>query len=62
MCNIGMLDRIVRFIAGVVLISLVFTGPENLWGWLGVIPVASAFIGYCPVYTLIGYNGCRKPG
>ena len=52
--NVGTVDRILRVIVGIVLISLVFVGPKTAWGWIGVIPLATAFIGFCPAYRLVG--------
>ena len=52
--NVGTVDRILRVIVGIVLISLVFVGPKTAWGWIGVIPLATAFIGFCPAYRLLG--------
>jgi hypothetical protein len=54
--NIGALDRSLRVIGGLILISLVFVGPHSLWGWIGIIPLATALIGWCPLYTLLGIN------
>jgi len=61
--NIGSLDRTVRIIVGLGLISLVFIGPQTPWGWIGVIPLATALIGWCPLYLPLGINTCsgRKP-
>jgi hypothetical protein len=52
--NVGGLDRILRIVVGLGLISLVYVGPQTPWGWLGVIPLATAFIGFCPAYRLLG--------
>lgn len=52
--NVGTIDRILRIIVGAALIALVFVGPKTAWGWIGVIPLATAFIGYCPAYRLLG--------
>lgn len=52
--NVGTLDRVIRIIVGVVLIALVFVGPQTPWGWIGIIPLASAIIGWCPTYSLLG--------
>jgi ABC-type polysaccharide/polyol phosphate export permease len=49
--NMGSVDRILRIIVGVVLIALVFVGPQTAWGWLGLIPLLTALIGFCPVYV-----------
>jgi len=56
--NEGTLDRALRIIAGLVLISLVFIGPKTVWGWVGVVPLLTGLIGYCPAYKLIGLNTC----
>ncbi len=61
--NEGALDRIIRVIAGVAIISLVFVGPQSPWGWLGVVPLLTGLVGFCPAYALLGVNTCgvRKP-
>jgi hypothetical protein len=56
--NIGTIDRTVRIILGLALISLVFVGPQTPWGWLGVIPLATALISWCPLYALLRINTC----
>lgn len=56
--NIGKIDRILRIVVGLVLISLVFVGPQTLWGLLGIIPLVTAFVRFCPLYTLLGINTC----
>lgn len=56
MFNIGSIDRVLRIVVGLVLVSLVFVGPQTVWGWLGVVPLVTAFIGWCPAYTLLGIN------
>ena len=55
--NVGTIDRAIRAIAGIGLISLVFVGPF-VWGWIGVVPLATAVIGWCPPYALLGINTC----
>lgn len=60
--NVGTVDRIVRAVVGLGLLSLVFVGPETLWGLLGLIPLATAAIGYCPPYALLGINTCKRDG
>jgi hypothetical protein len=54
MKNMGTVDRVIRAIVGIVLISLVFVGPQTPWGWIGIIPLATAVISWCPAYSLIG--------
>jgi hypothetical protein len=56
--NEGSIDRALRIIAGLVLISLVFIGPQTPWGWIGVVPLLTGLIGWCPAYTLLGLNTC----
>ena len=57
--NIGRLDRILRTIVGLGLISLVFVGPQTPWGWLGFVPLATAIFRWCPPYALLGISTCR---
>jgi len=48
--NVGTADKWIRIIIGLVLLSLVFIGPKTAWGWLGLIPLITAFVGFCPLY------------
>ncbi len=57
--NIGAVDRVIRAVLGIGLLSLVFIGPHTPWGWVGLIPLATAAIGWCPAYTLLGLKTCR---
>jgi len=52
--NIGTLDRILRAGIGIVLLALVFVGPQTLWGLVGLVPLVTAFAGFCPAYRLLG--------
>lgn len=54
--NIGTVDKSIRIVVGLVLISLVFIGPQTPWGWIGIIPLATALINFCPLYPLIGIS------
>jgi len=56
--NVGGIDKTIRIIVGIGLISLVFVGPQTVWGWIGVVPLATAIIGWCPPYSLLGINTC----
>ncbi|MGD9543355.1 MAG: DUF2892 domain-containing protein [Methylocystis sp.] len=58
--NVGKTDRIIRIVAGIVLLSLVFVGPKTLWGLVGLIPLATAFINFCPAYKLLGIDTLGK--
>jgi Protein of unknown function (DUF2892) len=61
--NVGIIDRILRTIVGLGAIALVFVGPQTPWGWLGLIPLATVVLGWCPAYTLFGVRTCaaRSP-
>ncbi len=52
----GRVDRLLRTVIGLVAISLVFVGPQTGWGWLGLIPLVTATIGFCPLYRLFGLS------
>lgn len=54
MSNVGTIDRVIRIIVGLALIAIVFVGPQTPWGWIGIIPLATALIGWCPLYSIIG--------
>lgn len=56
--NVGTLDRVLRIVAGLVLIALAATNTVGWWGWLGVIPLATGLFRFCPAYTLLGINTC----
>lgn len=56
--NVGGTERIIRIIVGVVLIGLAATGTVGWWGWLGIVPLATGAIGWCPPYALLGINTC----
>jgi len=57
--NMGGIDRVARIVGGLVLLSLVFVGPQTPWGWIGVVPLVTALIGWCPAYTLFGFKTCK---
>lgn len=58
MRNVGSLDRVLRVVLGLLVLSQVFVGLQTPWAWLGVIPLATAVFGYCPAYSLLGVNTC----
>ena len=58
--NEGAIDRAIRIIVGLALISLVFVGPQTAWGWVGAVPLLTGIVGWCPAYTLLGVNTCPK--
>ena len=57
--NEGNLDRALRIIVGLVLIGLAFGGQIGAWGYVGVVPVLTGLIGWCPAYTLLGIKTCK---
>ena len=58
LANVGGIDRILRIVVGLVLIALVFVGPQTNWGWIGLIPLIIGLFSFCPAYTLLGLNTC----
>jgi hypothetical protein len=58
--NVGGIDRVLRIVVGLALIALaVFNvAPVGLWGWIGVVPLATGLMRFCPVYSLLGLNTC----
>ena len=57
--NVGTIDRLLRIIVGLALLSLVFVGPKSLWGLVGLIPLGIAVFGFCPAYALFGIRTCQ---
>ena len=58
--NVHWIERIFRMAFGLVLLSLIFVGPQTWWGLLGIIPIVTALVGSCPLYTLLGIKTCRQ--
>jgi len=56
--NEGTIDRSVRILAGLVLVALTLTGTIGVWGWIGVVPIITGALGWCPAYTLLGISTC----
>jgi len=56
--NVGTIDRGLRIVVGLVLLSLVFIGPQTLWGLIGIVPLATGLFRWCPAYGLLGMNTC----
>jgi len=53
-------ERVIRVVVGVVLVSLVFIGPKTAWGWIGLVPILTGATGLCPLYTVLGISTCAK--
>ncbi|MCB9475876.1 MAG: DUF2892 domain-containing protein [Deltaproteobacteria bacterium] len=57
--NVHPIERGVRIVIGLVLLSLVFVGPKTLWGLIGIVPIVTGLTGVCPPYGLLGINTCK---
>jgi hypothetical protein len=57
--NVGGVDRVLRIVVGVALIALAATGTIGVWGWIGVVPLATGLIGWCPAYLPFGIKTCH---
>lgn len=64
--NVGSFDRAGRIAAGLILISLTLAGVIGWWGWIGVGPLLTGVLRFCPAYGLFGVNTCnlgkQQPG
>ena len=62
--NVGSADRIVRVLIGLALLGLLFAldAPLKYLGLVGLVPLTTALLNWCPLYTLLGINTCRAPG
>ncbi|TDP85939.1 DUF2892 family protein [Aquabacterium commune] len=57
--NVGGIDRVVRIGAGLTLVALAATGVVGVWGWLGLVPLATGLSGWCPAYLPFGLSTCK---
>jgi hypothetical protein len=60
--NESSIDRALRVVIGIVLLSLVVVGPKTLWGLLGLVPLLTGLVGFCPLYRLLGISTCPAQG
>jgi len=60
--NESSIDRALRVVLGIVVLSLVIVGPKTMWGLLGLVPLATGLVGFCPLYRLLGISTCSVPG
>lgn len=57
--NVGGVDRILRIVVGIALIAAAATGAIGVWGYIGVVALATGLMGWCPPYAILGFNTCR---
>ncbi|MDE2047525.1 MAG: DUF2892 domain-containing protein [Betaproteobacteria bacterium] len=57
--NVGSIDRGIRIAAGLVLIGLTVAGTIGVWGWIGIVPLATGLAGWCPAYLPFGLSTCK---
>jgi len=60
MKNVGGMDRVIRIILGLVIFSLTLWGPKSPWGLLGLLPLVTGLVGWCPPYTVLRINTCKR--
>lgn len=58
--NIGTVERVVRVILGVAILSLTVIGPQSPWAYLGIIPILTGLSGWCPLYSVFGISTRKK--
>ena len=57
--NMATWDRAARVVVGLALIALTLTGVIGVWGWIGVVPLATGLSGWCPAYLPFGLSTCK---
>ncbi|RDB42417.1 DUF2892 domain-containing protein [Halomonas sp. DQ26W] len=57
--NVGSADKVARIVIGALLIGLALTGVIGAWGWIGILPLATGLLNFCPAYRLLGINTCK---
>ena len=57
--NEGTVDRVLRVLVGLVLIVMALRGLYTPWTWIGVVPLLTGLVGFCPLYRLLGMNTCK---
>jgi hypothetical protein len=61
MTNEATLDRIIRVVIGIALLSLTVAGPKTMIGLVGIVPIVTGLVGFCPLYRLMGVSTCPVP-
>lgn len=58
--NVGGIDQILRIIVGIALVVAAGTGMLGMWAWIGVIPLVTGLMRFCPLYPILGVSTCNK--
>lgn len=58
--NVGGIDKVARIVVGVVLVSIGIFGIGTPWTFIGIVPLLTGLVGWCPLYTILGINSCNK--
>ena len=58
--NVGSVERVIRVVAGLAILSLAFLGPKSPWAFLGLVPLLTGLVGWCPPYAILRISTCRK--
>ena len=62
--NVGIVDRTLRIVAGLILIALALglfgSAYQTVWGWIGIVPLVTGLVSWCPLYAVLGMNTCGR--
>jgi len=62
--NVGTVDRLLRIIVGLALIGIALglfgSAYRTVWGWIGIVPLATALVSWCPAYAVLGIGTCKS--
>ncbi|WP_435867761.1 YgaP family membrane protein [Halomonas salifodinae] len=58
--NVGGVDKLARIVVGAVLVGLAITGTLGAWAWIGLAPLITGLVNFCPLYPLLGINTCKS--
>jgi Protein of unknown function (DUF2892) len=56
--NEGVIDRVLRVVVGAGVLSLAFIGPQSPLAYVGLVPLVTGLVGWCPLYAMLGFNTC----
>lgn len=59
--NVGGIDRILRLVIGLALVAMAATGTVGAWGYIGIVPILTGALGWCPAYLPFGFSTCKAP-